>query len=400
MNAKKEDKQIEKPLNEQKLNENGLVAEVSKIENTTEVLPLYTPAPVTALPNFVLKKEQLSGNFTKPPLPKPNTTAIPPKPLALESAANTDKTSNTVSSTTSTAIRDDAKATEKPTTTHATRPTRRPILSIPSRRPTPQRPRPPLGLRPPAWFTNLSLLPINPLLPNFFINPFNTSTTSSTNQPNNNLGFGLFAVPWTWRPFNNTNVFFPHNRILETRPPLQDETLTTAETRDLAFWNALFHRDYKAPGNAVYKDSSEAHKTTENGNDSYWKPWKFLKFFSDNGDTNDVATVPANTQILHVYFPLKYPFKGKIVQTPAYEMEKQNPEYNEEILVKDAISPDGDSIKERALDATAHRNAHTEAISSKKEDDKKSSLMFELEMPKPVVQLFQGFMETFMPQQN
>ncbi|TMW50390.1 hypothetical protein DOY81_004544, partial [Sarcophaga bullata] len=402
LNTKKDDKQVEKPLNEQKPNKNDLESlvteKVIEIENITETLPLYTPIAVTAVPNVIPKKKPMPGNSRKPPLQKPNTTAIPPKPLALASAANADRTTDTFSSTTPTAIAD-AKATEKPIITSATQPTRRPILFFPTRRPTPQRPRPPLGLRPPAWFTNLPLLPLNPFMSNFFINPF-TSTTSRTNQTKNNVDYGILAIPWTW-PFNNTTIFFPLNPILETRPLLQDESNSpTVEKRDLAFWNALFNRDYKSPGNAINKDSSEAHKTTENVNDSYWKPWKFLKFFSDNGDTNDVATVPANTQILHVYFPIKYPFKGKIVQTPAYQMEEQNLANNEETLVKDNVDPADESIKERALDATAHKSADTEAISSKKKDDKKSSVMFELEMPKPVVQLFQGFMETFMPQQN
>ena len=405
LSTKKEELQARRP------NENGLVtepealkdpSEVSEITNTTETLPLNTPIPVTALAIIVLKKEPLSRNSTKPPLPKSNTTAIPPNPLALEISVNADKTSDTVSSTTPTTAMRDEKSTEKPITKPATQPTRRPILSFPTRRPTAQRPRPPLGLRPPTWFTNLSLLPLNPLFPNFFINPLNNSATSTTNQTQNNFGFGIFAIPWTWRPFNNITGFFSPNRILETRPPpLQDQSITTTETRDLDFWKALFHRDNKAPGNAVYKDSSEAHKTTENVNDSNGKPWKFFKFFSDNGDTNDVATVPANTQILHVYFPLKYPFKGKIVQTPANQMEQQNPGNNEKILVKDDINPAEESIKARTLDATVDKSGDTEAMSSKKKDnDKKSTLMFELEMPKPVVQLFQGFMETFMPQQN
>lgn len=401
-------KQTVKPISEQKLNKNDLnnletqpevlhvQPEKIKMESTTDnYVPVIIPG-TESVPSYTpisMNGQQI--NPTKPITITPNTTTVPEDSQALESTTNVEKVSDFVSSTTPSAIVD-GKASETPTIPSATYPTRWPILSLTTRRPIPQRPQPPSGIRPPAWFTNIPLLPIN-----FFISPSNT-TNSTTNPPTNNFGFGIFAIPWNWRPFNNITSFFSPNRILETRPPVRGDSIASTESRDMAFWNAIFHQDYQGPHTAVKKDTPQATKTSENAKDTYWSNWnlKFLKFFNDNNETNKPATGSANTKLLHVYVPFTYPIKGQIVQLSAQNVEPQKSTNKVKTLAKAGIDSLSDPVKQRAIDSITHQTDDIAAVSSKEKANEKSSLMLELEIPKPGVQLFQGLMNTFMPQQN
>ncbi|KAM7355537.1 uncharacterized protein ACRADG_001566 [Cochliomyia hominivorax] len=315
--------------------------------------------------------------------------------------------------------------------TRPTRPARPTRLPRPSRPTTSRRPTtvPSNTQRPitnPGWFPNLPTWPPAPLLPTFFINPFNTTTVTTGNQTQSTFGFGIFAVPWRWRP-NFTNFFGP-NRIIETRPPQNDVILTEPESRDLAFWNALFHRgktnDVASKTDKDKKDINEKDKTKpENPTPTYWKPWTyitgadFLKFPKVNKNTEQ-ATIPANTQVLHLYFPLKYPFQGQIVQTvtknvngDVHKVEDKidstkvgkltnEIKETEKIVVKDVGS---DLIKEPEKDVTESvivNKADGVNGQVKVKDVDKTSLTLELELPKPVAYFVNGFMNTFMTPQN
>ncbi|XP_075163300.1 uncharacterized protein LOC142235936 [Haematobia irritans] len=317
---------------------------------------------------------------------------------------------------------------------------------------------PPLGSAQVSSFLANPFNVTNPLSSSFLTNPFSNVTNplaiNLTNRNQSNFGAALLPSNWNWRPLNFTslNIFSPQ-RVIETPPPKDaaDDDEDDAKDpdilgRDLAFWNSLFHRSNATKQAKPTKSSTQKNSTNSGG---FFKPFgnfhykavsipEFFRILKSNdtsvANPDNVAIIPADTQILHLYMPLKFPFQGKFVKTnsaettPAPQRVTRRPQQgqnqkqrvtNKVEHFRSSFQPDQlDEIKEnqekiekpttiilvpeKKVDPSNNKNSKASVDQKNFPDlnkvgtaiagERQSSLLFELQVPKPFAYFFNPFL--------